>query len=176
MLPRGTPETEAVWRIIVDPIDGTRGLMYQKRSAWILTGVAPNRGPETALKDIELAVQTEIPLVKQHLRMSCGRFAAKAQTPNDSIDLPASNLRFDYNPRPQIISRRATRRSFASFRALREVLAAIDEEIVARRAWSGSPGKAQCFEDQYTSTGGQLYELMSGHDRFTADMRAVSSR
>ena len=52
--------------IIVDPIDGTRGLMYQKRPAWILTGVARGPGPCT-LADIELAVQTEIPLVKQHL-------------------------------------------------------------------------------------------------------------
>ena len=40
--------------------------MYQKRPAWILTGVAPGPGPST-LADIELAVQTEIPLVKQHL-------------------------------------------------------------------------------------------------------------
>ena len=55
------------WWIIVDPIDGTRGLMYQKRSAWVLTGVAPNRGADTSLRDIVLAVQTEIPLVKQHL-------------------------------------------------------------------------------------------------------------
>jgi fructose-1,6-bisphosphatase/inositol monophosphatase family enzyme len=67
VLPRCNPESEAVWRVLVDPIDGTRELMYQKRSAWILTGVAPNRGPETNLQDIELAVQTEIPLVKQHL-------------------------------------------------------------------------------------------------------------
>src|SRR2546425_13147635 len=67
MLPRGLPEAEAVWRIIVDPIDGTRGLMYQKRSAWVLTGVAPNRGAETSLSDIELAIQTEIPFVKQHV-------------------------------------------------------------------------------------------------------------
>ena len=37
-LPRGTPEPDALYRIIFDPIDGTRGLMYQKRSAWILTG------------------------------------------------------------------------------------------------------------------------------------------
>ena len=44
-LPHGVLESEAVWRIIIDPIDGTRGLMYQKRSAWILTGVAPNKGP-----------------------------------------------------------------------------------------------------------------------------------
>ena len=41
-------------------------LMYQKRPAWILTGVARGPGPCT-LADIELAVQTEIPLVKQHL-------------------------------------------------------------------------------------------------------------
>jgi hypothetical protein len=52
--------------IIVDPIDGTRGLMYQKRPGWILTGVAAGAPPRT-LADIELAVQTEIPLVKQHL-------------------------------------------------------------------------------------------------------------
>src|SRR2546429_5312317 len=43
VLPLGTQEEKAIWRIIVDPIDGTRGLMYQKRSAWVLTGVAPDR-------------------------------------------------------------------------------------------------------------------------------------
>src|SRR5713226_7143994 len=55
-LPRGTREDDAIWRIIADPIDGTRCLMYQKRSGWILTGVAPNRGENTTLADIELAV------------------------------------------------------------------------------------------------------------------------
>jgi fructose-1,6-bisphosphatase/inositol monophosphatase family enzyme len=67
ILPDGASEESAAWRVIVDPIDGTRGLMYQKRSAWVLTGVARNRGDETSLSDIELAVQTELPLVKQHL-------------------------------------------------------------------------------------------------------------
>ncbi len=48
VLPRGASEADARWTIIVDPIDGTRGLMYQKRPAWILTGVVatptrPNR-------------------------------------------------------------------------------------------------------------------------------------
>ncbi|MEO6907649.1 MAG: inositol monophosphatase, partial [Abditibacteriaceae bacterium] len=67
LLPRGIAEDDAQIRVIVDPIDGTRGLMYQKRSAWILTGIASNKGNDTNLSDIELAVQTEIPLVKQHL-------------------------------------------------------------------------------------------------------------
>ncbi len=49
VLPKGTAAADARLRIIVDPIDGTRGLMYQKRSAWILTGVALNNGPETSL-------------------------------------------------------------------------------------------------------------------------------
>ena len=55
------------------------------------------------------------------------------------------------------------------------MLAEIDEEIV--RAALGKPreGKAQCFEDQYISTGGQLYELMAGHDRFIADIRPLMS-
>src|SRR5271166_4559018 len=72
VLPRGASESDVKWRIIVDPIDGTRGIMYQKRSAWVLTGVAPNRGPQAGLDDIELAVQTEIPLVKQHLCDAAG--------------------------------------------------------------------------------------------------------
>src|SRR6188768_3797770 len=67
MLPHGTPETAAEIVALVDPIDGTRGLMYQKRPAWILTGIAPYRGGGETLADICLAVQTEIPLVKQNL-------------------------------------------------------------------------------------------------------------
>ena len=66
VVPEGADRRTSRWIIIVDPIDGTRGLMYQKRPAWILTGVARGPGPCT-LADIELAVQTEIPLVKQHL-------------------------------------------------------------------------------------------------------------
>jgi hypothetical protein len=30
------------------------------------------------------------------------------------------------------------------------------------------PGKTHCFEDQYICSGGQLYELMAGHDCFAA--------
>ena len=67
IFPEGISADQAEMRIIIDPIDGTRGLMYQKRPGWILTGVAPNKGDATNLRDIELAVQTEIPLIKQHL-------------------------------------------------------------------------------------------------------------
>ena len=171
-LPRGTPESEVVWRIIVDPIDGTRGLMYQKRSGWILTGVAPNRGPGTTLNDIQLALQTEIPLTKQHLSDVLWAFrgeGAQAQRFNrltgesSSLRLQPSNAADMAQGYVQIVR---------FFPGVRDVLAAIDDEIVFDALGPPQPGKAQCFEDQYTSTGGQLYELMAGHDRFTADIRA----
>ena len=173
VLPRGSSETDAAWRIIVDPIDGTRGLMYQKRSAWILTGVARNRGAETNLQDIELAVQTEIPLIKQHL---CdvlwarhGR-GAKA-TRFNRLTGESRELRL------QPSRARTIRHGFAMiarfFPGAREELAAIDEEIVRGALGEVVPGKAHCFEDQYICSGGQLYELMAGHDRFVADLRPL---
>lgn len=172
-LPRGTPEAEARWRIIVDPIDGTRGLMYQKRSAWILTGVAPNKGADTSLQDIELAVQTEIPLVKQHLSDVVWAMAGEGIGAERFNRLTSERQALHLSPsRAKTIAH-----GFAMisrfFPGVREELAAIDEEIVQGALGAVQYGKAQCFEDQYISTGGQLYELMAGHDRFVADIRPL---
>ncbi|RMG93435.1 MAG: inositol monophosphatase [Chloroflexi bacterium] len=173
VLPAGTPPEKAVWRIIIDPIDGTRGLMYQKRSAWVLTGVAPNRGQETGLQDIELAVQTEIPLVKQHL--SDVLWAERGQGVQGVRFNRLTGEKRPFFPTPS----RATTiaHGFAMiarfFPGARDELAAIDEEIITAVLGPVAPGKAHCFEDQYICTGGQLYELMAGHDRFIADLRPL---
>ncbi len=53
--PRQTPPAQTILKLIIDPIDGTRGLMYDKRSAWALAGLAPQRGPRTGLRDIAAA-------------------------------------------------------------------------------------------------------------------------
>lgn len=173
VLPRGTSEAHAVWRVVVDPIDGTRGVMYQKRSAWVLTGVAKNRGPETDLQEIEFAVQTEIPLVKQHLCDTL--WAVKGEGAQAERFNRLTNERRPLALRP---SRAATiRHGFAMvarfFPGARDELAAIDEEIVRGALGPVEHGKAHCFEDQYLSSGGQLYELMMGHDRFVADLRPL---
>jgi fructose-1,6-bisphosphatase/inositol monophosphatase family enzyme len=175
VLPEGAAPETVRWVVIVDPIDGTRGLMYQKRPAWILTGVASGPGPHT-LADIELAVQTEIPLVKQHL--SDEIWAVRGQG--------ASALRFDrltgasvlLQLRPSAAATIAHGFSTVSrfFPGNRTTLASIDDEIVEALLGPPRPGKAQAFEDQYISTGGQLYELMAGHDRFVADIRPLVER
>ncbi len=173
ILPEGTAPEEAMLRIIMDPIDGTRGLMYQKRSAWILTGIAPNRGPETNLQDIEVAVQTEIPLVKQYLSDNLWAIrgeGAQAERYN--------RLTGEAQPITLVPSKSNTiAHGFAMisrfFPGVRDELAAIDEEIIRAVLGPIQPDKAHCFEDQYISSAGQLYELIAGHDRFVADIRPL---
>lgn len=173
VLPEGTRESDAAWRVIVDPIDGTRCLMYQKRPGWILTGVAPNRGDATTLDDIALAVQTEIPLVKQHLsdqlwairgegahgvrrNRITGATAPLALQPSTATDL---------------------RDGFATFSRFfpggRDVLSAIDDALSERLLGRRTRGEAAVFEDQYACTGGQLCGLITGQDRFVADLRPL---
>lgn len=172
ILPRGTPESDVAWRIIVDPIDGTRGLMYQKRSGWILTGVAPNRGRDTNLNDIELAVQTEIPLVKQHLSDVLWALRGEGFHAERFNRLTSERGALDLRPSTANNIDQSYSQIVRFFPGVRDVLAAIDDEIVLGALGPAQSGKAPCFEDQYTSTGGQLYELIAGHDRFTADLRA----
>ena len=173
VLPTGADETDAVWRIIVDPIDGTRGLMYQKRSGWILTGVAPNRGPQTNLQDIEVALQTEIPLVKQHLCDTLWAVRGQGAHAERTNRLSGETAPIPIRPSsaPSISHGFAMISRF--FPGAREELAAIDEEIVRAVLGPVRKGKSHCFEDQYISSGGQLYELMAGHDRFVADLRPL---
>ncbi|HXI28399.1 MAG TPA: hypothetical protein VNG89_08250, partial [Vicinamibacterales bacterium] len=151
------------------------GVMYQKRPAWILTGVARGPGPRT-LADIELAVQTEIPLVKQHL--SDELWAVRGQGAS-----AVRVNRFTGEVVPLILhpsTATTLAHGFAVisrfFPGSRAELAAIDDEVVAAVSGPPQPGKAQSFEDQYISSGGQLYELMAGHDRFIADLRPLFER
>ncbi len=172
VLPRGAREQDCRWRLLVDPIDGTRGLMYQKRSAWVLTGVAPNRGDATRLADIVLAVQTEIPLLKQHLADQLWA------TKGEGLEARRWN-RVTGKTEPLSLRRSGAAtiaHGFATvvrfFPGARDVLGAIDDEIV-QAVVQAEPGRAACFEDQYASSAGELYELIGGHDRFIADLRPL---
>jgi hypothetical protein len=175
VIPRDAPRTAVRWVMIVDPVDGTRGLMYQKRPAWILTGVAPGPGPRT-LADIELAVQTEIPLVKQHLcdELWAVRGLGASALRTNRLTLESRPLELRPSSAATIAHGFATMSRF--FPGHRAELAAIDDEVVEALLGPPQPGKAQAFEDQYISTGGQLYELMAGHDRFIADLRPLFER
>lgn len=147
--------------------------MYQKRSAWILTGVAPNRGPQTNLRDIALAVQTEIPLVKQHLSDMVWAVAGHGVAGERHNRLTGERQPLILQPSQATTIAHGYAMISRFFPGAREELAAIDEEIIRGALGPVQPGKSHCFEDQYVCTGGQLYELMTGRDRFNADLRPL---
>jgi fructose-1,6-bisphosphatase/inositol monophosphatase family enzyme len=173
VLPAGISEEDAEFRIIMDPIDGTRELMYQKRSAWILTGIAPNKGKDTNFQDIEFAVQTEIPIVKQYLSDIVSAYKGEGIEAHRYNRISGDQQSINLQPS----SAKSIRHGFAMiarfFHGARDILAQIDEEIILNVFGNVQSGKALCFEDQYLSTGGQIYELVSGHDRFVADLRPL---
>ncbi|MFV1980307.1 MAG: inositol monophosphatase [Rhodothermia bacterium] len=173
VFPEGASEEDAAFRIIVDPIDGTRGLMYQKRSAWVLTGVAPNKGPGTGLQDIELSVMTEIPLVKQHLSDQGWAIRGEGAHWTRYNRLLGKSSTIDHRPSTADSIAHGFSTVTRLFPNARDVLGAIDDELVRRVLGPQPTGKTLCFEDQYASTGGQMYELAAGHDRFIADVRPL---
>jgi hypothetical protein len=172
VVPDDAGGTAARWVIIVDPIDGTRGLMYQKRPAWILTGVAAGSGPRT-LADIELAVQTEIPLVKQHLSDQVWAVRGQGVAAVRTNRLTGEHVPLDLRPSTASTLEHGFSTIARFFPGRRAELGAIDDELMSALIGPPRPGKAQAFEDQYISSGGQLYELMAGHDRFVADLRPL---
>jgi hypothetical protein len=174
-LPLGANENDVRWRIIVDPIDGTRGLMYQKRPGWILTGVAPNQGAKTTLADIAIAVQTEIPLVKQHLsdQIWAVRGAGVHGIRHNRLTGDSQSITVQPSRATELRHGFATICRF--FPGGRDVLAALDEEL-CDRVLSRRHGEVGVFEDQYACTGGQLYGLATGQDRFIADLRPLVQR
>ena len=152
------------WTVIVDPIDGTRGLMYDKRSAWCLAAAAPIGG---SLAGIVAAAMTELPTVKQG--------AADQLSASRSGGVTAERLDFTCGSRERLTvcpsSATDLEHGFSGFAKFflpgKPELASLEAELFRRL------GCRQVFDDEYLSTGGQIHELMTGRDRFVADVRPL---
>ncbi len=164
------------FRLIVDPIDGTRGLMYDKRSAWCLAGTAPDKGPETRLSDIEHAVMTELPTTRQHLsdRLVATRGKGVRGTRENILTGEVEHL--------DVVPTQATdlKHGFATvvnfFQGGKEITSRFEEELLRIERGGWNHHKAEIYTDQYISSGGQLAELALGRDRFVIDMRPLVHR
>lgn len=154
----------AAWTIIVDTIDGTRGLMYDKRPAWCLAAVAP---PGGCLADIVAAAMTELPTAKQGAADQLSAIRGGGLRA-ERVDL-ASGARLELGVRPSAAT--DLDNSFSGlakfFLPGKAALAALEAELFARL------GERRVFDDQYLSSGGQLHELITGRDRFVADLRPL---
>lgn len=175
--PRGTPAAKTLFKCILDPIDGTRNLMYDKRSAWILAGLAPQRGKKTDLRDLVVAAMTELPVTKQSLgdQVSAVRGGGRRGIVAERIDL-RGGARRRFAPRPS--AARDFRHGFASlarfFPEGKALIAQVEEALWDELYGLGSTSSPLVFDDQYIATGGQLYELLVGHDRMLGDLRPLA--
>lgn len=173
--PRDTAPHDCAWVCILDPIDGTRSIMYDKRSAWSLAGLAPRppSGRPARLDEIVVAAMTELPVTKQTQADQLS--AVRGQGLNATrLDLVTGKRR-TWRPRPS----QATdfRHGFASivkfFPVGKARTAELEEALWQELVGASGANAEHVFDDQYLSTGGQLYELMAGHDRMVADLRPI---
>src|SRR5690606_6570496 len=120
---------------------------------------APNRGAETRLSDISVAVQTELPVQKQHLCDELwavkGRGAQSRRY--DRLSGESTEIRLQPSRATGIEQGYAMLSRF--FPGARDELASIDEELMQRVLGPAPAGKALCFEEQYPCSAGQFFEL-----------------
>ena len=171
--PRGTLPRRTIWKCILDPIDGTRGIMHDKRSAWSLAALAPQRGRRTDLKDITVAAMTELPVTKQWRADQYSAIRGCGVT-GTAVDVRGGGR---VPLRARLSGATSFGHGFASlakfFPPGRTLTAQLEE-----RLWSElePAGLGNVFDDQYISTGGQLAEVLAGHDRLVGDLRPAVFR
>jgi hypothetical protein len=178
VLPAGEDPADAVVECIVDPIDGTRGLMYDKRSAWALAAIAPGHavlGRRPRLSDVLVAAQAELPTSRA--RLADTLWATAESVHGTTIDL-VSGAETPWRAAPSRAKDLA--HGFATvakfFPGTKEAAVWLEERLFAEVAGDHPGGAPLVFDDEYISSGGQLYELIVGHDRFIADLRPVFMR
>lgn len=161
--------------LIVDPIDGTRGLMYGKRSAWALFGIAPapRAGGRPTLSQIGVALQAELPTARAALADVL--WAARGEgVQAETHDLRAGTVT-PFVPRPSRATTLAGGFAAVSkfFPGAKAAAAALEEALYLELLGPPPTESPQVFDDEYICSGGQLYELMVGHDRFLTDLRPL---
>jgi fructose-1,6-bisphosphatase/inositol monophosphatase family enzyme len=164
------------YRVIIDPIDGTRGLMYDKRSAWFIAAVVEERGENTRLRDAFAAALVELPTSKQSW---CDAFVATREQPTTGIRMPiAGGSPVPHAGRPSLAENLDNGFGQVSnfFPGTKVLAAELMERIAEQTSGPVKTGQALIFDDQYISSGGQMVELMVGHDRFCCDLRPLFYR
>jgi hypothetical protein len=128
------------------------------------------------LADLQVAAMTEIPTTSQwrSRQISGLRGGGPAGVRATDTDIRAARTSpgtIRPSPVPTLLHGYASLSRF--FPEGKAALAALEEVFLAR-VFGGALGEHPVvFEDQYASTGGQVVELLTGHDRFVADLRPL---
>lgn len=159
-------------RIALDPIDGTRNLMCDLRSAWTVVSFAPPGPGAPRLRDVSLGIVSEIPDTRggryRHLAAVCGEACSfeERELADDALvrarKLTASDdARVDHGYFP----------IFRYSPDQRPALARIEADFTERLRIHEGANLRHFFDDQYISNAGQLFLLAIGTYRMIADVR-----
>jgi len=166
------------YRLIIDPIDGTRNIMYDKRSAWFLAAIATDKGEATRLSDTFAATMVELPPSKQMLgdSFTAGRGAGFTATRSAVGAEDAASASLVVRPSAATTLKHGFAQVTNFFPGTKVLASDLMERIAAATLGAVLPGEASVFDDQYMTTGGQMVELLVGHDRFCCDLRPLFYR
>jgi hypothetical protein len=182
LFPPDATAADASFVVIIDPVDGTRELMYGLRSAWALGGIAPTAArwrageavPIATLADIVIAVQTELPTRRSVLADQL--WAVRGQgTAARTLNLEDGSAHpFTLRPATEPTIAHGFAFFFKPLLPGKHWLAACEEDCFARHLAAAGTPDAPVFDDQYITCGGHLYEVLRGHYRFVADLRPLA--
>lgn len=160
-------------RIVVDPIDGTRNLMADLRSAWTAIALCPPGAGEPRLADVTLAVCGELPDTRaaryRTLLAHKGRGTRLEERALEEDRVFAElELHADHDARPD----HGYFSIFSYSPAMRPRIGALAARFFERLERYEHADLRACFDDQYISNCGQLFLLARGTYRLIADVRA----
>lgn len=152
-------------RVVIDPVDGTRNLMMDLRSAWTVIGLAgPGPGVPTQ-SEVELAVLAELP--DSRARTWRVLSAARGAGCLLEVDGETRALRVDDHARCD----HGYFPFFGFHPQVRPLVARLGADVFARLEAEGVD-TGTCFDDQYISSGGQLALVALGTYRMVVEPRA----
>lgn len=161
-------------RVVVDPIDGTRVLMADLRSAWTVLGFAAPGDEPPRMSDVSAGLVVEIPTTRAAryrlleaerggpCRLELWRFEGAAPDASRTLQTDASD-RVDFGHFP----------FFRYHPRQRPRSAELEARFFARLEEYESADLRNCYDDQYTSSGGQLVLLALGTYRMVCDPRGA---
>ena len=161
-------------RIVVDPVDGTRNLMTDLRSAWSVVGLCGPGAGVPRQKELVFGMLSEIPDTRaaSYRRLSAMRggpchFEERTFYKGGPIVKPVevhtgADARVDHGYFP----------FFKYLADQRPQIAALEARFFERLERAEGAELRSCWDDQYISNGGQLALLAIGTYRMIADLRA----
>jgi hypothetical protein len=169
-------------RIGFDPVDGTRNLMVDLRSAWTVVSFAPAGKGQPRLADLSGGMVAEIPTTRA-ARFRC--YFSDGETTwleegtlGDNVAAEAGSIAAARVVRTDDDDR-VDHGYFPFFRydPLRRLeIAEWEGRFFERLQRHEKALLHTIYNDQYCSTGGQLAELMSGTYRMLVDARGLAAR